>query len=264
MKALGIDIGSLTTKVVILEDDGTLSLNVTPSGDEPESSARAALKGSLGQIEFNLDHDLYLVSTGIGSKSVSFTHQQKAITTCLARGVHYLFPSARMAIDIGAESCNVIKINERGRINDWVNHDKCAAGTGVFLQQMAKIMQMPLEDMSRFSLNANSIPDITSTCAVFAESEVISHVHRDPPTPKEDIVAGIYSSVVSRIMTLCKRIGIEKDVAVVGGVALNSGLVNIMENELGFKVLVPDTPQIAAALGAAIIARETIEKGLDK
>jgi len=264
MKALGIDIGSLTTKVVILEDDGTLSLNVTPSGDEPESSARAALKGSLGQIELNLDHDLYLVSTGIGSKSVSFTHQQKAITTCLARGVHHLFPSARMAIDIGAESCNVIKVNERGRINDWVNHDKCAAGTGVFLQQMAKIMQMPLKNMSRLSLNANSVPDITSTCAVFAESEVISHVHRDPPTPKEDIVAGIYSSVVSRIMTLCKRIGIEKDVVVVGGVALNSGLVNILENALGFKVLVPDTPQIAAALGAAIIARETIEKGLDK
>ncbi|MGB2885818.1 MAG: acyl-CoA dehydratase activase [Dehalococcoidia bacterium] len=264
MKALGIDIGSLTTKVVILDDDGTLSLNVTPSGDEPESSARAALKGALGQIELNLDHDLYLVSTGMGSKSVSFTHQQKAITTCLARGVYHLFPSVRMAIDIGAESCNVIKVNERGRINDWVNHDKCAAGTGVFLQQMAKIMQMPLEDMSRFSLNAHSIPDITSTCAVFAESEVISHVHRDPPTPKEDIVAGIYSSVVSRIMTLCKRIGIEKDVAVVGGVALNSGLVNILENELGFKVLVPDMPQIAAALGAAIIARETIEKGLGK
>jgi predicted CoA-substrate-specific enzyme activase len=264
MKALGIDIGSLTTKVVILEGDGTLSLHVIPSGDEPESSARAALKGSLGQIELNLDHDLYLVSTGIGSKSVSFTHQQKAITTCLARGVHHLFPSARMAIDIGAESCNVIKVNERGRINDWVNHDKCAAGTGVFLQQMAKIMQMPLKNMSRLSLNANSVPDITSTCAVFAESEVISHVHRDPPTPKEDIVAGIYSSVVSRIMTLCKRIGIEKDVAVVGGVALNSGLVNILENALGFKVLVPDTPQIAAALGAAIIARETIEKGLGK
>lgn len=264
MKALGIDIGSLTTKVVILEDDGTLSLNVIPSCDEPESSARAALKGSLGQIELNLDHDLYLVSTGTGSKSVSLTHQQKAITTCLARGVHHLFPSARMAIDIGAESCNVIKVNERGRINDWVNHDKCAAGTGVFLQQMAKIMQMPLKDMSRLSLNANSVPDITSTCAVFAESEVISHVHRDPPTPKEDIVAGIYSSVVSRIMTLCKRIGIEKDVVVVGGVALNSGLVNILENALGFKVLVPDTPQIAAALGAAIIARETIEKGLGK
>ena len=262
MKAIGIDIGSLTTKAVILDDNGSLSLNVTPSGDEPESSAKAVLEEPLGQTELNLNHDFYLVSTGIGAKYVSFTHQQKAITTCLARGVHYLFPSARMAIDMGAESCNVLKVNERGRINDWVNHDKCAAGTGVFLQQMAKIMQMPLEEMARLSANAHSIPEITNTCAVFAESEVISHVHRDPPTPKEDIVAGIYSSVVSRIMTLCKRIGIERDVAVVGGVALNSGLVNILENEIGFKVLVPDTPQIAAALGAAVIARETIEKGL--
>jgi predicted CoA-substrate-specific enzyme activase len=264
MKALGIDIGSLTTKVVVLGDDSILSLNVTPSGEEPEASAKSALERSLRQIDLNLDHDFYLVSTGIGAKSFSFTNQQKGITTCLARGVHNLFPSARMAIDIGAESCNVLKINERGRINDWVNHDKCAAGTGVFLQQMAKIMQMPLEDMSKLSLNAHSVPDITSTCAVFAESEVISHVHRDPPTPKEDIVAGIYSSVVSRIMTLCKRIGIQKDVAVVGGVALNNGLVSILENELGFKVLVPEIPQIAAALGAAIIARETIEKGLVK
>jgi predicted CoA-substrate-specific enzyme activase len=264
MKALGIDIGSLTTKVVILGDDGILSLNVTPSGEEPEASAKAALERSLRQIDLNLDHNFYLVSTGIGAKSFSFTNQQKAITTCLARGVHRLFPSARMAIDIGAESCNVLKLNERGRINDWVNHDKCAAGTGVFLQQMAKIMQMPLEDMAKLSSNAHSIPDITSTCAVFAESEVISHVHRDPPTPKEDIVAGIYSSVVSRIMTLCKRIGIQKEVAVVGGVALNNGLVSILENELGFKVLVPEIPQIAAALGAAVIARETIEKGLVK
>jgi activator of 2-hydroxyglutaryl-CoA dehydratase len=150
-----------------------------------------------------------------------------------------------MAVDIGAESCHVLKINERGRINDWVNHDKCAAGTGVFLQKMAKIMEMPLDEMSRLSLNTDSGPEITSTCAVFAESEVISHVHRDPPTPKAEIVTGIHNSIVSRIMTLCKRI-------------------SILEKELGFKVLIPETPQIAAALGAAVIAMETIEKGTDK
>ncbi|MCJ7521287.1 MAG: acyl-CoA dehydratase activase [Dehalococcoidia bacterium] len=264
MKALGIDIGSLTTKVVILDNNGTFLYKVTPSGDEPESSARAALRDSLEQPELNFDHDFSLVSTGIGGKLIPFAHKHKAITTCLARGVHHLFPSARMAIDIGAESCNVIKINERGRINDWVSHDKCAAGTGVFLQKMAKIMRMPLQDMSNLSLHANSGPDITSTCAVFAESEVISHVHRDPPTPREEIVAGIHSSVVSRIMTLCKRIGIEKDIAIVGGVALNSGVVNILEKELGCNVLVPDTPQVAAALGAAVMARKNIETGIDK
>ncbi len=264
MKALGIDVGSLTTKVVILDGDGAPSVHVAPSGDEPQLSARAALEAALGQPGLNLDHEFYLVSTGMGGKQLPFAHQNKAITTCLARGVHHLFPSARTAIDIGAESCNVIRVTDRGRINDWVNHDKCAAGTGVFLQKMAKVMQMPLEDMSNPSLPAASGPEISSTCAVFAESEVISHVHRDPPTPKEEIIAGIYASVVSRIMILCKRIGIERDIAVVGGVALNGGLVKILEREMGFEVLVPDAPQIAAALGAAVIARESLAKGVGR
>ena len=260
MKAVGIDIGSLTTKVVILDSDGEHFYDVTQSGDEPASNAKAALERSLGQTELNLDHDFYLVSTGMGGKLLSFANQQKAVTTCLARGVHHLFPSTRTVIDIGAETCNVVKVNERGRIVDWVNHDKCAAGTGVFLQKMAKIMRMSMDDFSELSLQADSGPEITSTCAVFAESEVISHVHRDPPTPKEEIIAGINSSIVSRIMTLCKRIGIERDVAAVGGVALSRGMVSTIQREIGFEVLVPEAPQIVAALGAAVIAKESIEK----
>jgi len=129
------------------------------------------------------------------------------------------------------------------------------------LKQMSRLMQMPLEEMSVLSFQAKSRAEITNTCAVFAESEVISHVHREPPTPKEEIIAGIYFSVVSRIISLCKRIGIEKDVAVIGGVALNRGLVHILEAEMGFSVLVPDEPQLVAALGAAVIASENMEKG---
>ena len=144
----------------------------------------------------------------------------------------------------------------------WANHDKCAAGTGTFLQQMAKLMRVPLSEMSRLSLLAGARADISSTCAVFAESEVISHIHREPPTPREEIIAGIYFSVASRIISLCKRIGIEGDVAAVGGVALNGGLVNILEAELGVRVTAVDKPQIAAALGAAVIARENAGKGL--
>jgi len=261
MKALGIDIGSLTTKVVILENGSILSSVIAASSDEPESAAEEAMAKALAQAGLSLDDNSYIVSTGVGGKSVSFSQQQKAITTCLARGASYLLPSARMVIDMGAESSTVVKLNERGRVKDWVNHDKCAAGTGIFLQQMAKLMQMPIEEMSRLSLQAKSSAEITSTCAVFAESEVISHVHRDPPTPKAEIVAGIYSSVISRIMALCKRIGIEKDVAIVGGVALNSGVVNTLEKEMGFGVLVPDEPQLVAAIGAAVLANENIEKG---
>ena len=262
MKAAGIDIGSLTTEVVILDNEGLLSYSITASGDEAKSSAEAALREALKLAGLSFDSDLYIVSTGSGGKSLSLSQQQKAITTCLARGIYYLFPSVRMVIDMGAETSTVIRVNERGRLSDWVNHDKCAAGTGIFLQQMAKLMQVSLEEMSNLSLKAESRANITSTCAVFAESEVISHVHRNPPTPREEIAAGIYSSVVSRCIALCKRVGVKKDVAVVGGVALNKGLVNILEEELGFPVLVPEMPQIVTALGAAIIGRENIGSGV--
>lgn len=248
------------TKVVVMEGDKIASAVIIASGEEAESTAKQAIEQALASAEINSSDELYVVSTGIGGKSISFGKQQKSITTCLARGISSLFPSTRMLIDMGAESSTIIKLNERGRLADWLGHDKCAAGTGMFLQQMAKLMQMPLEEMATLSLQARAAAEITSTCAVFAESEVISHVHRDPPTPREEIVAGIYSSLVSRIMALAKRIGIEKDVAVSGGVALNSGLINTLEKELGFRVLVPEKPQIVAALGAARIAGENIEK----
>ncbi len=261
MKAIGIDIGSLTTKVVVMEEGKILSSSIIASGDEAESVAREVMEEALKKVPSSTD-ELYIVSTGVGGKAVSFAHKQKAITTCLARGAAYLFPSARMVIDMGAETSTVVRLNERGRVTDWANQDKCAAGTGIFLQQMAKLMQLPLDEMARLSLKAKKAAEITSTCAVFAESEVISHVHRDPPTPKEEIVAGIYSSVVSRLMALIKRLGVEKEVALSGGVALNVGLVKVLEEELGFGVLVPEMPQLLPAVGAAIIASEDIEKGL--
>ena len=264
MRALGVDIGSLTTKAVILDSDRIIASIVIATSDESEQSARAAIGEALRQAGLKQDNGVFIVATGVGGKDVSLSQQFKSLTTCLARGIYRFFPSVRMSIDMGAESSTVIKINERGRLNDWVNQDKCAAGTGIFLQQMAKLMQMPLDEMARLSFQARERAGITSTCAVFAESEVISHVHREPPTPKEDIIAGIYYSVVSRIISLCKRIGIERDVAVTGGVARNSGLVKILEDELGFGVLVPEEPQLVAALGAAVVAQESIDKGIGR
>lgn len=259
-KAVGLDIGSQTTKAVILDNNSISTSIIIPSGDDVESGAKAAVTQALEKAGLQFDGNLYIVATGIGARSISFSHQQKGIATCLARGIHHLLPSVQLAIDIGAESSTVIKINERGRLNDYANHDKCAAGTGIFLQQMAKLMLMSQEEMSADSFKAKRRADITNTCAVFAESEVISHVHRVPPTPKEEIIAGIFYGVVSRMMTLCKRVGIKKDVAVTGGVALNKGLVHIFEEEFGFGVLVPEMPQMVGALGAAILAKEAVEK----
>jgi len=264
MITLGIDSGSLTTKAIVLIDNNIAGKCVLPTGEDGETSARSAVSNCLTQLNLNPENmnSIPVVATGIGAKSLTFVSQHKAITTCLARGIRYMLPQVRMIIDMGAESSTVIKINDRGRIVDWANHDKCASGTGLFLQQMAKLMAISIEEMSTISFKAKSRPEITSTCAVFAESEVISHIHRIPPTPMPDVVAGIYCSVASRILALCKRVGIEKEVAVTGGVALNRGLINIIEEEMGFKVLIPENPQLVAALGAAIIAGESAEKGI--
>jgi len=262
MKTAGIDIGSLTTKAVVLGDDGAVFSATASTGDDRGQAARQTLQAALAEAGSGLGEDLYLVSTGAGGRALAFSQLQKAITTCLARGIHHQLPSTRMVIDIGAESCTVVKLNHRGRVDDWASHDKCAAGTGIFLQQMSRLMQLSLEEMSVLSRRAKGRADITSTCAVFAESDVISHVHRDPPTPTEDIIAGIYHSVVSRIVSLCKRVGIEKDVAVAGGVALNEGIVRALSEAVGFAVIVPEDPRITAAVGAAVLARESMEKGM--
>jgi (R)-2-hydroxyacyl-CoA dehydratese activating ATPase len=259
MRPLGIDVGSLNVKAVILDGAGALDSFAMPAGEGAEATARLAMDQVIKKAGLTQDN-WYVVTTGVGGKAVSFSQNQKAITTCLARGVSRLFPTARMVIDLGAETSTVLKINQRGRVTDWAGQDKCAAGTGMFLQAMSKVMQVNLDEMAEYSLRAKGQADITGTCAVFAESEVISHIHRVPPTPKEDIIAGIHASMVGRIMGLLKRLGVEKDVAIVGGVARNKGLIAILERELGFKVLVPENPEMAAALGAAILAEENLPK----
>jgi predicted CoA-substrate-specific enzyme activase len=260
LKAIGLDIGSLTTKIVVM-DDGVISYtSLAATGEDPESVPREMLANILKSNPGNNEKS-FIITTGVGSKSVSIDAQQKSINTCLARGINYLLPAARMVIDMGAESTTVVKLNERGRVKDSANQDKCASGTGLFLQQMSKIIELPLDQMAGISEIQKTKVDITSTCAVFAESEVISYVHRDPPIPKSDIVVGIYSSVIYRIMAMCKRLGIEKEVAMSGGVGLNKGLIKVLERELKFNILVPEQPQYVAAIGAAILAKENLEKG---
>jgi len=261
MNALGIDVGSLTTKAVVLKDDGGFAFGVADSGDDAEQSAREAVRLASNGSVVDLANGWHIVATGTGGKALAFSWQHKAINTCIARGIHHINPSIRTVIDVGGESSAALKLNAKGRLSAWENQDKCASGTGIFLQQMSRIMRMSLEEMSELSFKAQGRAEISNTCAVFAESEVISNVHRVPPTPMPDIVAGIYASMVSRIMAMCKRVGIEQGVAVVGGVAMNKGFINILEQDLGFKVFVPEQPQIVAALGAAIIARESAEKG---
>ena len=173
MKPLGIDVGSLNVKAVVLDGTGPLASVMLPAGEGSEATAKLAMDEVIKKAGLATD-GWFVVATGVGSKAITFSQSQKSITTCLARGINLLFPSARMVIELGAETSTVLKINERGRVTDWAGQDKCAAGTGMFLQAMAKIMQVDLDRMAELSLLAKKRADISGTCAVFAESEVIS------------------------------------------------------------------------------------------
>jgi len=258
MAVAGVDMGSLTTKVVIMEGDEILSYSIITSAEEAEVVARQAMEQALKDTGLSLEDLKCIVSTGTERKSATFAHKQQTSPTCLARGVYRLYPTVKTVFDVGAETCTVIKVDGRGRVEESVGHDRCASGTGTFLETMAKLMQIPLEEMAKLSLQAKERASVTGTCAVFAEQEVISHVHRDPPTPKNDVIAGIHASMATRIAGLAKRVGIEQEAVLVGGVAKNVGFAKILEEEIEMDLRIPEEPQLAAALGAALIARENI------
>ena len=261
MLVAGLDMGSLTTKVVVLEDNEVLSWRVKTAADEAEVQARRAIEDALKDTGFALQDIGYIVATGAGRKSVSFAHKQRAIGSCLAKGVNRLFPSVRTVIDVGAETCNVVRVNNKGALDDSMGNERCASGTGVFLEAMAtRLLHMSLEEMAQRSLLAEGVAEISNMCAIFAEQEVISHVHREPPTPMNDIIAGIHASMATRVGGLAKRVGIKEDVAFTGGVAKNAGFARILKESLGVELTIPEEPQLIAALGAACVARDESAK----
>jgi predicted CoA-substrate-specific enzyme activase len=256
MIVAGIDVGSLTTKVVILKDDKILSTSILSTGEEGAVIAQKAMDEALKKASLSFDQLENTVATGYGKKSVTFTDNTKSEMFCHAKGAHWLFPFARKVIDIGAESSKVIRLNERGDVEDFTGNDKCAAGTGIFLDTMAKAMEVPIEEVGELSLKHEKKASISNMCAVFAESEVVSHVHRG--TPRNDILAGILESIADRIFGMSNRMGTQDDVVMTGGVAKNIGMVRALEEKLGVKIWVPENPQIVGALGAALIARNFV------
>jgi predicted CoA-substrate-specific enzyme activase len=256
MVVAGLDVGALTTKAVVMDGEGKIfgkALMVAhEEGDCPaEKTLEEALRGTGLSIR-DLD---CIVATGAGRKNVSFAHKQKSTQSCIAKGANFLHPLSRLVIDLGAESCIAVRLNEKGLMEDSVANDHCASGSGIFIDTMAKLMQMSIEEFARMSLEADAKAEVTSMCAVFAEQEVISHVHRDPPTPRANVIAGIHASIASRVMGFAKRLGVKPDVLLTGGVARNVGFVKIMEEALGMAVHTPAEPEAVAALGAALFAK---------
>lgn len=252
----GIDIGSTTTEVVLLsENNKILSKSQVRTGFDLDSAADKAVDLCCAEINCTRDDFTYCVSTGYGRELVSYANEKYTEIACHAKGVNYYFPQARGVIDIGGQDSKAIAINLRGGIVDFAMNDKCAAGTGRFLEVMASIMALDLEEMGRQSLLATQDVKISSICTVFAESEVISLLSKKLYSP-QDIMAGIHNSVVRRVNILVQKVRLLSPIAVTGGVARNVGVVSAFEKLYGFKLLVPEDPQSIGALGAAIIARE--------
>jgi predicted CoA-substrate-specific enzyme activase len=253
---VGIDIGSAFSKAVVMAKSKILSYHVLPSGGNYKLTAEEVAREALAKANLSLADVAYTVATGYGAANVSFSHQVVNDISCDARGVFYLFPSARTVIDIGGQFTKVFKMNDRGRATSFLLSEKCAAGSGRFLQVIAKVLQVDLEDIGELSLRSKNKVDFNTGCAVFAESEAVSRIAEG--AAKEDILAGLHRTLAAKIQTMVARVGLEPDCAVVGGGAKDIGLVKSIEEGLGCRLLVPEEPQIVAALGAALLAEEKV------
>jgi len=256
----GVDIGSTMTKVVIMNQK-TLASVIGPTGPEHRKLANRVMEEALAKAGLSFDEITYVVATGYGRINVPFADKQITEISCHARGVGYLLPEARTVIDIGGQDCKGIKLKE-GRAVDFVMNDKCAAGTGRFLEVTAEGLGVKLEDMGRLSLAAKNKVEIGSTCTVFAAQEVVARLSEGVPLP--DIIAGLHEAIASRIYSMVGRLKIEREVALTGGGAKNIGLVKALEAKLGFPVLLPPEPLLTGAIGAALQGRDIVEQAAEK
>jgi len=245
----------LWTKVAVLRDDVLVGSSVSLTGCDCNETAENLLTSALGMFGGARSELDGIVATGAGRSEVRFADHFATEAVCLAKGTTLLYPNARGIIDMGGESTLVVSLDEKGGILDYARNDKCAAGTGIFLDAMGKLMGVRLEDMGPCSLKSTREVSITSMCVVFAESEVVSLIHRQ--TPKEDILQGIHKSIASRMLSLFDRVGRHAgsvDNVAVGGLAQNTGVLACLETMMLTKLVVPEQPQLASALGAAIVA----------
>lgn len=262
MYVAGIDIGSSTTKVVVLNERSMLASLITETMPDSSETAESVLAGALSGCHVSLKEISYVVATGYGRVNAPFANRNITEIACHAKGVHNVFPEARTVLDMGGQDCKAIRVDARGNHTSFVLNDKCAAGTGRFLEMIARTIGMPLDEFGPLSLQATNPVRISSVCTVFARSEVVRHLRRG--VPKADIASGICEATVERVVTLLKRVGIEPEFVISGGIGKNEGVVKRIEAKLGLTARIPGEPQIIGALGAALFAKESISQLLAK
>jgi hypothetical protein len=217
-----------------------------------------AINEILEKTDMKREDISYIMATGYGRNSLEEADSQMSELSCHAKGAYFLFPNVRTIIDIGGQDSKALKIDENGMLENFVMNDKCAAGTGRFLDVIANVLEVDIEDLEKLDEQSTQDVPISSTCTVFAESEVISQLSRG--TKIQDIVKGIHTAIASRVGALAKRVGMKDDVVMTGGVALNKGMVRALEKNTGFKLHTSEYCQLNGALGAALFAYQKANK----
>ncbi len=252
MITAGIDIGSRASKTVVLNDGEILSTAICDTGPESVKTAYHAMETVLDGTGLKLEDIDYTVATGYGRILVPFAGENISEISCHARGITRIFPSVRTILDMGGQDCKAISCDEQGRVTNFVMNDKCAGGTGRFLEMIADVLNMSLNEIGEASLTSKTPVPFNTVCAVFAKSDAISYLRRG--TPKADILAGLHDAIAQRSLNLLKRVSIQKDFTITGGISKNSGMVAAITKVVGLEPLMAEDPQLMGAMGAALYA----------
>ncbi len=245
------------TKAVIL-NEGIIASIIGPTGPEHRRLANQVMDEALKKAAISFQSITYIVSTGYGRINVPFADKQFTEITCHAKGIVSLFPKAKTIIDIGGQDVKGIKIDATGKTIDFVMNDKCAAGTGRFIEVIADTLGVPLDKVGDLSLQSRNPAKISNICTIWAQQEVAASLAEGVPI--SDLLAGVHQSLADRISRMVNRLRVEEAVIVTGGGAKNKGLLKALSEQLGHKILVPEEPLITGALGAALLGKEIVEK----
>ncbi len=252
MITVGIDLGTQKIKVVILKDNVILSRAQAFSGFDPTKAAEQAIEDALNHATLKLADIFYFVATGSAMDMAPYTKSTVSMMSADAKAGYYLFPKARTIIDVGAEEARAVKCDEKGIMIDFVVNERCAAGAGAFIESMARALEVKLEEMGPLSLKAERASPINASCVIFGESDVVSLIHRQESKP--EIARAVFDAMADRISSMVHRLGVNPDVVLIGGVARDVGFVASLKRKLGVDVMIPEFPDSAGALGAALTA----------
>lgn len=268
MIVAGIDVGGKNVHIVVKKDGQVVGKAAGPTGIKKAEAVEALYDEVLKKAGLTRKDVVRVVATGSAAKRVSFANGSIPDAAAEARGVIRLFPSARTVIAVGAEEGRAMKVSPDGKVIDFAINEKCAAGTGTFIEAMSRALEVSVEEMSKIAMESTRNLSINAQCAVFGESEVVSLIHQK--TPKPDIARAVMNAIAGRIGSVARIVGLEKDIVMVGGLARNAGFVDSLRKTIEMEVMVPEDPDYAGAHGAAeaalagVMAEEMKERATEE